>query len=93
MEVSVRQLKDHLSAYLRRAKFGEEILVLSRGRPVGRLLAPEPDVQATDKSPLDALHTLPGIRPGNGKPIQGSDQPINVPPGTSDAITDWIRGT
>lgn len=40
MEVSVRDLKDHLSEYLRRVQAGEEIVVTSHGKPVGRLVGP-----------------------------------------------------
>jgi prevent-host-death family protein len=42
--VGVRELKAHLSAYLRRVKKGEVIVVSEHGRPIGRLVpeaAPE----------------------------------------------------
>ena len=38
MVVSVRELKNHLSEYLRRVQDGEELLITSRGKPVGRLV-------------------------------------------------------
>ncbi|HEY7371290.1 MAG TPA: type II toxin-antitoxin system prevent-host-death family antitoxin [Polyangia bacterium] len=37
MAVAVRDLKNRLSAYLRRARQGERILVTDRGRPVAEL--------------------------------------------------------
>jgi prevent-host-death family protein len=37
VEVGVRELRDHLSAWLERVKKGEEVIVTERGRPVARL--------------------------------------------------------
>lgn len=92
MEVSVRELKNRLSEYLRRAQAGEEIAISSRGRPVGRLLAPRPQARATDDEALARLKALPGVRPGNGKKVHGSDRPVSVPPGTTEDILHWVRG-
>ena len=40
--VGVRELRDHLSAYLERVKAGEIITVTEHGRPIARLVADEP---------------------------------------------------
>lgn len=40
--VGVRDLRDHLSAYLERVKDGETITVTEHGRPVARLVRDEP---------------------------------------------------
>ena len=40
--VGVRDLRDHLSAYLERVKAGEMITVTEHGRPVARLVRDEP---------------------------------------------------
>ena len=42
IEVGVRDLRDHLSAYLERVKDGETITVTEHGRPVARLVRDEP---------------------------------------------------
>ncbi len=34
----IRELKEQLSAYIRRVKSGETIVITERGRPVGRLV-------------------------------------------------------
>jgi prevent-host-death family protein len=34
----IRELKEQLSAYIRRVKAGETIVITDRGRPVGRLV-------------------------------------------------------
>jgi len=36
--ISVSELKEKLSRYIRRAQLGDEIQILSRGRPVARLV-------------------------------------------------------
>lgn len=46
--VSTRDLKDRLSAYLRRAQRGERILVLRGGRPVAALV-PLAEVEGLDE--------------------------------------------
>jgi prevent-host-death family protein len=40
----VREVKNHLSAYLERVKLGEEIVITHRGEPVARLTSVGPDV-------------------------------------------------
>ena len=40
--VGVRDLRDHLSAYLERVKAGETISVTEHGRPIARLVRDEP---------------------------------------------------
>lgn len=40
--VGVRDLRDHLSAYLDRVKAGEVITVTEHGRPIARLVRDEP---------------------------------------------------
>lgn len=40
--VGIRELKDHLSEYVRRARAGEEIRITSHGEVVAELRPPEP---------------------------------------------------
>lgn len=42
---SVAEAKARLSELLRLVAQGETVVILNRGRPVGRLLAPEPEVE------------------------------------------------
>jgi prevent-host-death family protein len=49
MEVGVRELRAHLSRYLKRVEAGEEILVTDRGRPVARITS------ANGRSKLEEL--------------------------------------
>lgn len=39
--IGLRELKSHLSAYVRRVKAGETVVITDRGKPVGRLVPME----------------------------------------------------
>lgn len=92
MTVSVRELKNRLSEYLRRAQAGEEIVVTSHGKPVGRLLGPRKAPVDAEAEALSHLQAQPWIRPGNGRKVRGSDRPVKVPEGTTEELMRWVRG-
>ncbi|MDP2273325.1 MAG: type II toxin-antitoxin system prevent-host-death family antitoxin [Archangium sp.] len=56
MDVSVRKLKDNLSAYLRRVQAGEPVIVTDHGRPVAALvsLSPQADSPSERLAQLEA---------------------------------------
>ena len=70
VEVGVRDLKTHLSAYLERVKAGETLVVTHRGRPVARL---EPVRPLSLPPHLEALWRA-------GK-IHWSGRPTTISPG------------
>jgi prevent-host-death family protein len=72
--VGVRELKNRLSEYLRRARDGERVLVTDRGQPVAVISAPA-DIP-TDAH-LEALVRQGLLRPGIGKP-RGSARPVRL---------------
>lgn len=82
MEVSVRELKNHLSEYLRRVGQGEEVTVTLRGRPVARLSqvlqGEEADSEAAAIARLDAQSW---VRSGSGGKPEGLKPPIKLKPG------------
>lgn len=87
MEISVRELKNRLSEYLRKASAGHEVVVTSRGKPVARLTAPRSARrQATasgEEEAIALLRSQPWIRPGKvGKQRIGLPKPIKLKPGT-----------
>jgi len=43
IEVSIRELKSHLSEHLRRVGRGESITITRRGKPVGVIMPPGPE--------------------------------------------------
>jgi prevent-host-death family protein len=66
MLVSVRELRAHLSQYLRAVEQGESILVTVRNRPVAMLVPASEGVGVADE--LARLLDVPGIRWNGGKP-------------------------
>lgn len=92
MEVSVRDLRDHLSQYLRRASAGEEIVVTSHGKPVGRLVGPPVAPADREADAVTRLLAQPWIRAGTGDRLLGSDRPARVPAGTAAELLRWVRG-
>ncbi len=70
MEVSVRELKNRLSEYLRKVSAGQELVVTSRGKAVARLLAPRAGrrrLASGEEEAIALLRSQPWIRPGKGR--------------------------
>ena len=59
MYVAIRELKNHLSRYLKRVSAGEEIVVTAHGKPVARINGVPPD------QPKSALGSVAWIRPAS----------------------------
>jgi prevent-host-death family protein len=84
VEVSVRELKTHLSAYLNRARCGERIVVTSRGQPVAELSGP-PTREKSIEERLREMEARGEIRLGKGKyvppkrliPLQGEGPSVS----------------
>ena len=49
VNVSIRELKNELSAYVRRVRRGERVVVTDRGRPVAEITAVNPSGLPTDE--------------------------------------------
>jgi prevent-host-death family protein len=80
MTVSVRELKQHLSEYLRRVEEGEEVTITRLGKPVGRIVPARPE-DALEAGTIERLDRLPWVRRGRGGRPRGSRQPIPWKPG------------
>jgi prevent-host-death family protein len=80
MNVSVRDLKAKLSRYLKAARAGRDVVVTSRGRPVGRLLAlpDQPAEEPAGDELLRRLKLISGIRVGAGGKPRGAKRPIKM---------------
>jgi prevent-host-death family protein len=79
MEISVRELKEHLSKYLRLVQAGEPVLITRHEKPVARL-EPVHTVEAVD--PADRLRSAQGVVWSGGKP-RGSR--VRLEPGARSA--------
>lgn len=81
--VSIRDLKDHLSSYVRRVRAGEEVVLTSRRRPVARLL-PVQEPGRDGSSALSLVHW------SGEKPLGGSQRPrIEEASAASIVLEDW----
>ncbi|TVQ28488.1 MAG: type II toxin-antitoxin system prevent-host-death family antitoxin [Wenzhouxiangella sp.] len=68
----MRDLKDHLSSYVRRVSAGEEVVLTSRRRPVARILP----VQEPRKEPSDEeARGLSLVHWSREKPLGGRQRP------------------
>lgn len=71
MKISVRELKNHLSEYLRRVEAGEEVVVTSHKRVVAKLVPPNTvgeEYGVTEEVLIERLKSLPWVRWSGGKP-------------------------
>lgn len=81
MEVSIREMKNSLSKYLKRVQAGERILITDRGRPVAQLTAVAQARPQQDAEYLRRALSLPWVRPGKGGRVKGAGKPIPLRPG------------
>jgi prevent-host-death family protein len=72
--VGIRELRNHLSRYLRRVKAGEQVTVKERGRAIAQLVPMEP---GAEHDALNALLREGLARWAGGKP-QGAAHPPKV---------------
>jgi len=89
MHVAVRELKDNLSTYLKRASSGEELVVTSHGKPIARL-APLM-ANNSEESLIERLRAQPWVRPGKGGKLRPVANPAAWKPGErtlSDLVLD-----
>ncbi|UCG23216.1 MAG: type II toxin-antitoxin system prevent-host-death family antitoxin [Chloroflexota bacterium] len=62
--IGIRELKAHLSAYLRRVKAGETLVITERNRPIGRIVP----IGQTTKEQLASL-VAAGVLSWNGEKL------------------------
>ncbi len=96
MDVSIRELKNRLSEYLRRVRAGEQVTVTLRGKRIARLssVTDSNEIKNPAAEAIERLNAQPWmIKPRRkGKP-KGSDRPVPSKPGdkTAEEIVREIR--
>ena len=78
MAVSVRELKTHLSEYLRRVAAGEEVAITSHGQLVARLAPPIAKRENVDDAAIARIRALPFLVPGEGGKPEGAKRPVKI---------------
>ncbi len=81
MKASIRELKTHLSEYIRQVQAGETVIVSVHNRPVAQI------VPIRQQAVLDDLKSLPGITWNGGK-ATGLARGEELPEGVS--LSSWV---
>jgi prevent-host-death family protein len=90
-KVGIRELKNALSEYVRRAEAGETVLVTDRGRTVA-VLSPA-TTRDGGASRYEALVASGVIRPATDKgPLLRGIRTLKLPKGTAQRLIDEGRG-
>ena len=76
MQVSIREMKNRLSQYLKLVQAGKEVIVTDRGRPVARLTMISPSAEESEAQMIERIRALPWVQPGNGTKVKGAKRPI-----------------
>ena len=93
ISAGIRELKNHLSRYVRRVELGERVAVTHRGRVVAELVPPGASAPQLPGSRYERLRAAGVIRPAveRGDPLE--DLPaLDLPPGTAKELIDADRG-
>lgn len=85
MPVNVRELKSHLSAYLRRAQQGESVEVTLHGQVIAQLVPPP----SREESAIARLSRMPWIRMGQPGARLGLEKPVALR-GKGPSLTDIL---
>ncbi len=81
MQASIRELKAHLSEYIRHVTAGETVTISIHNRPVAQI------VPIKRQTTLDDLAAQPGISWNGGKAVglaRGESMPVGV------SLADWV---
>jgi len=81
MQVSIREMKNRLSKYLKLVQTGKDVLITDRGRPVARLTLVTSASDDAESEAIRRILALPWVRPGNGRKLRGASRPIRIKPG------------
>jgi len=68
--IGIRELKAHLSAYLRRVKDGQTLIITDRGKPIGRIVPEGVSLEERLRTLVDAgLVSWSGKKMGPREPV------------------------
>ena len=81
MEVSIREMKNRLSKYLKLARTDNDVVITDRGKPFARLTLVEPTAKDEEAQAIRRINALPWVRPGKGGKPKGARNPIPWKPG------------
>jgi len=77
MDVSIRELKDKLSEFLRLVAQGEELVITNHGKPLARIVPYGPSTESEEDT-LARVTTLAWVRAGSGGKVVGTRHPARL---------------
>lgn len=77
MEISIREMKNCLSKYLKLVQTGKDVVITNRGRPVARLTIFN-TTEDGEAQAIRRIQALPWVRSGNGRKIAGSRRGVRL---------------
>lgn len=91
--VGIKDLKNHLSTYIREVRLGTRVLVTDRDLVVAELREPLADVSPDPREALRQQWIREGkLRPALRHPATLPRTHLNSPPGTAQRLIDEDRG-
>ena len=82
MQVAIRELKNHLSKYLKQVQTGAEIIVTTHGKPIARFCQLEPTEELSSANSLQNIPWMSKCQNGKPKGLP-ANQRIRLSPGKS----------
>ncbi|WP_297396403.1 type II toxin-antitoxin system prevent-host-death family antitoxin [Acidiferrobacter sp.] len=65
MDLSIRDMKNHLSKYLKLVRAGKDVVITDCGKPVAQLTPIKP-VAENEQAAIARINALPWVQPGKG---------------------------
>lgn len=91
--VGIRELKNHLSEYLREVQAGVHLLVTDRSRVIAEVRKPTLQAPLSDENPILRQWIEEGtIIPPTAPKMHFGRSPVRLPPGTAQKLLDEDRG-
>lgn len=78
MQVSIREMKNSLSKYLKLVQAGKPVVITDRGKPVAQLSPIIESAADAVQEDVRRILSLPWVRPGDGGKVRGARKPIRL---------------
>jgi prevent-host-death family protein len=78
MYVSIREMKNSLSKYLKLVQAGKPVVITDHGKPVAQLMPVSESTADAVQEDIRRIHSLPWVRPGDGGKIQGARKAVRL---------------
>jgi len=92
MQVSVRELRNHLSEYLKRASGGEDVTVTSHGKPIARLAPTLTTSKDAETDIIERLEAQPWIIPAKKRGGFPVHKPVTSTRAGEELMSDIVLG-